>query len=149
MDINFKHEHKCFNFRVASVIKKDDMILLTNENQYHTLPGGRVRFGETTETTVKRAILEELNVHVSISKLLSINENFFDYGDDEYHELLFVYLCEIDTDIDIETINAYPPSKGHFKFISFKELLNINFKPEFLLSDLDKLSNQITHNINK
>ncbi|QVK17974.1 NUDIX domain-containing protein [Mycoplasmatota bacterium] len=149
MDINFKHDHKCFNFRVASVIKKEDKILLTKDLNYHTLPGGRVHFGETTETAVKRAVYDALNIHVEISKLLSINENFFDYGEDDYHELLFVYLCEIEDDVDIEDIDFSKFTKTQYQLISCKEILNLNFKPEFILSDLEKVSNQITHNVNK
>ena len=42
MYINFKHDNKCFNLRVASVINKDDKILLTKDDKFTTLPGGRV-----------------------------------------------------------------------------------------------------------
>ncbi len=149
MYINFKHDHKCFNFRVASVIKKGDKILLTSDENYYTLPGGRVLFGETTEKALKRAVLEELNVHIKISKLLSINENFFDYGDDEYHELLLVYLCELEEEVEIDDINNRQVHKRKYYFIPFKDILNLNFKPEFLLSDLKNVSKEITHNVNK
>ncbi len=148
MDINFRHDHKCFNLRVASVIKNEDKILLSNDVNYYTLPGGRVHFGETTEVAIKRAIYEQLNLQVKISKLLSINENFFDYEDDEYHELLFVYLCEID-DKQKEEMDMNKYSRKNYHFISFKEILNLNFKPEFLLSDLKKVTNEITHKVNK
>jgi len=149
MDINFKHGNKCFNFRVASVIKKGDKILLSNDQNYHTLPGGRVHFGETTEKAVKRAVYEALNIKVNISKLLSINENFFDYGDDDYHELLFVYLCEIEDEVDIEEINLSKYMKNKYQFVSFKEILDLKFKPEFLLNDLENISKEISHNVNK
>jgi ADP-ribose pyrophosphatase YjhB (NUDIX family) len=149
MYINFKHDHKCFNLRVSSVINKDDKILFSRDNDFYTLPGGRVFFGETTENALKRTILNDLNIKIKIVKLLSINENFFDYGVDEYHELLFVYLCEIDNDEEIadEIVNTKKDKSYHF--ITMKEILNLNLKPEFLLSDLKNISQDIMHNVNK
>jgi len=149
--INFRHDNKCFNLRVASVIKKDDKILLSWDGNFYTLPGGRVMFGETTENALKRIAKEDLNVNVKILKLLSINENFFDYGEDHYHEILLVYLCEFDKDLKDETIISKREPHKRFTFIPYKELLNVNFKPEFLLSDLQISDNTqiIIHNISK
>jgi len=151
MYINFRHDNKCFNLRVASVIKKDDKILLSWDGDFYTLPGGRVLFGETTEKALKRIVKEELNVEINIVKLLSINENFFDYGEDHYHELLLVYLCEVNEEIkDVNTQSKQEPYKS-FSFVPYKELINVNFKPEFLLSDLDTSSDTqiITHNVSR
>jgi ADP-ribose pyrophosphatase YjhB (NUDIX family) len=149
MDIYFRHDQKCFNFRVAGVIRKDDKVLLSNFGDFYTLPGGRVKFGEHTELAIKREILEELHMNVKVTKLLSINENFFDYGEDEYHEVLFVYLCEIDDDIDLNSINKIKTDKEQFKFVNYKDLFNYNLKPEFLLTELKKLPKSISHNVNK
>lgn len=149
MYINFKRDNKCFNLRVASVIKKDDKILLTRDNNFYTLPGGRVYFGETTENALKRSIYDELNINIKIIKLLSINENFFDYGKDDYHELLFVYLCELEEKSNYDEIVINKDADKSYHFVSIKDMLNLNFKPEFLLSDLEKVSKEITHNVNK
>jgi len=148
MYINFKHGNKCFNLRVASVINNDDKILLTGDDKFYTLPGGRVYFGETTEHALNRSIYEELNIKIKIIKLLSINENFFDYGKDDYHELLFVYLCELEKDFN-DNIVFHKDEEKSFHFIPIKDILTLNFKPEFLLSDLKKVSKDITHNVNK
>ena len=142
MDIYFRHDRKCFNFRVSAVIKNDNRILLSHYNNVYTLPGGRVHFGETTEQSIKRIIQNELNVNVKIIKLLSINENFFEYGDDDYHELLFVYLCELEPSIQ-EDLN------DQYNFFTVAEMIDLNIKPEFLLTELKKLSGNISHYINK
>lgn len=149
MYINFKRGNKCFNLRVASVINKDDKILLTKDDKLYTLPGGRVFFGETTENALKRSILNELNMKIKIIKLLSINENFFDYGNDNYHELLFVYLCELDDERNYDDVIVYKDEFKSYHFIPIKDVLNLNFKPEFLLSDIKNVSKNITHNVNK
>lgn len=143
MDIYFRHENKCFNFRVSAVINKESKILLSHINDTYTLPGGRVKFGETTEKAIKRAILEEFNVKAEVIKLLSINENFFEYGDDDYHELLFVYSCEINEEIDINEVNNNELMDDIYEFVSINEIMNLNLKPEFLLTELKKLSNYI------
>lgn len=144
MEIYFKHDHKCFNLRVAAVIKKEDKFLIAKHNQIYSLPSGRVRFNETTENSIKQHVLNELNIQVEIVKLLSINENFFDFQDDEYHELLLVYLCEV-----VDLFSGEEIDKSRYEFYSFQDLLDLNFKPEFLLSDLKKFSEVITHNVNK
>jgi ADP-ribose pyrophosphatase YjhB (NUDIX family) len=145
MDIYFRHDQKCFNFRVAAIIKLDDnRILMTRYNDAYTLPGGRVRFGETTEKALKREIRTNLDVEIRIDRLVSINENFFDYGNDEYHEVLFIYLCDLTEDIHEDTI-----TDEVYQFIAISDLINIKIKPEFLLEELKKLPIRITHNVNK
>lgn len=144
MEIYFKHDHKCFNLQVAAVIKKEDKFLISKHDKLYTLPGGRVQFNETTEKSIKRHVLEDFNIQVKITKLLSINENFFDYSEDLYHELLLVYLCEVEEDIIDAEID-----EERFKFVSFQDMIDLNFKPKVLLSDLKKISKEITHNVIK
>jgi len=145
MDIYFRHNQKCFNFRVAAIIRSDDKILLSKFNDVFTLPGGRVKFGETTEKAIQRKIFEELNLKVKISRLSSINENFFEYGPDEYHEVLFIYLCDIDEIDDDKVVK----SSEEYHFVPFTELVHLNLKPGFLLEELKKLPLKISHNVNK
>jgi ADP-ribose pyrophosphatase YjhB (NUDIX family) len=147
MDIYFRHDHKCFNFRVAAIIKLDDnRILMSRFNEIYTLPGGRVRFGETTEKALKREIRATLGLEIKIDRLVSINENFFDYGSDEYHEVLFIYLCDLTAPIQEDIISE---NDEIYQFISINELINLKIKPEFLLEELKKLPIRITHNVNK
>lgn len=146
MDIYFKRDDQCFNLRVSAVIKRDNKIILKKDvSAYYTLPGGRVRFGETTERAIKRIIFEEFNWKINIVRLISINENFFSYSEDDYHEVLFIYLCELIDDEEAMTDN--PPSKIHF--VSISDLLQINLQPRFLIEELKRLPLTISHTINK
>jgi ADP-ribose pyrophosphatase YjhB (NUDIX family) len=146
MDIYFRHDYKCFNFRVAAIIKNENQILLKNRGDAWTLPGGRVKFGEMTEQAIKREIYEQLNIPVQVIKLLSINENFFAYGDDDYHEVLFVYHCELVNPQDFQYKNN---NEKDYEYKIISDLGNLNLKPEFLLAELKKLPMSITHNVNK
>lgn len=147
MDIYYKRNGQCFNLRVAAIIKKDEKILLKKDfEDYYTLPGGRVRFGETTERAIKRIIFEQFNRSISINRLISINENFFTYSEDDYHEVLFIYLCDLKNDDgDLEVEND--PINLHA--VSVNDLLQINLQPRFLIEELKRLPLTISHTVNQ
>ena len=145
MEIYFRHDQKCFNFRVAAIIKTNDKILLSKFNEVYTLPGGRVEFGETTEKAIQRKIFKDLEIKVEVSRLISINENFFEYDVDEYHEVLFTYLCEIDEKIDVDRVSN---NNKNFDLVYLNDLTHLNFKPGYLLDELKKIPLKIAHNVN-
>ncbi|HEY8436157.1 MAG TPA: NUDIX domain-containing protein [Haloplasmataceae bacterium] len=144
MEIYYKRYNQCFNLRVAAVIKKDDKIIFKKHlDNYYTLPGGRVRFGETTEAAIKRIIYEDFGLNIKINRLLSINENFFSHGDDDYHEVLFIYHCELTEDPASEGLEAALHS------VPVEDLLRFNIKPRFLIEELKRLPLTISHTVNK
>ena len=52
MDISFKVESQKFNYRVCAIIASDEKILTVyhhTPSPYYSLPGGRVKMGETAE----------------------------------------------------------------------------------------------------
>lgn len=69
------------------------------DKNFYFLPGGHVEFGETTEVTVRREILEELGVNAK--KVVSIG--FIDniYEDERYgfkrHEMNLLYEVELES----------------------------------------------------
>ncbi|MGI6710866.1 MAG: (deoxy)nucleoside triphosphate pyrophosphohydrolase [Bacilli bacterium] len=80
---------------VASVIKKNNLILCTRRPTskkfpgYWEFPGGKVEDGETKEEALIREIKEELDVKIKVNSLITI----IDY---EYHDFLlkmYVYDC--------------------------------------------------------
>ena len=87
---NFK-----FNFRVAGIFVNDSKILLQKceKDNYYSLIGGRVKYGETTIEALIREIQEEIGIKVNKkeTKLINVSENFFKYNGKEFHELLFIY----------------------------------------------------------
>ncbi len=80
---------------VASVIKKNNLILCTRRPTskkfpgYWEFPGGKVEKGETKEEALIREIKEELDVKIKVNSLIAV----IDY---EYHDFLlkmYVYDC--------------------------------------------------------
>lgn len=145
-DIYFHHDNKCFNLRVSGIVRKDNKVLFykTIADDHYSLPGGRVRFGETTEQSIVREIKEKLNIDANVVKLLSINENFFDYANDEYHEILFVYQCELKNDIHEDS-----ESDKEIKWMNVSGLSKYNIKPESLIDCIKQLPENIEHNIKR
>lgn len=80
---------------VASVIKKNNLILCTRRPTskkfpgYWEFPGGKVEEGETKEEALIREIKEELDVKIKVNSLIAV----INY---EYHDFLlkmYVYDC--------------------------------------------------------
>lgn len=86
-----------FNYRIAGLGFRDGHVLVHRavHEPFWTFPGGRAEIGETSEETLKREMVEELGVEVTVHRLLWIVENFFHYEQRDWHELGFYYLMDI------------------------------------------------------
>ena len=60
------------------------------ETFYRSLGGG-IEFGEKAEDTVRRELMEELNVEVGEVRYLGTLENIFTFNGNSYHEIVMVY----------------------------------------------------------
>lgn len=147
--ITFERDHNKFNFRVAGIAIHNHRILLhtTEKDDFWNLPGGRVEFNESTDQTIKREIKEELDIEIQMSKLLFVNEDFFEYEDKRYHEIGFYYLIDFPDGHEVLTKDG--EFKGIedngrliFKWFLLDELKDLNVYPEMLKTDLMKLKDQ-------
>jgi ADP-ribose pyrophosphatase YjhB (NUDIX family) len=86
-------EQSAFNYRVAGILVENEHVLLHKmaDNKHWSLPSGRVRMMEDSQTSLKREISEELGIQVNVNQLLWIVENFFKYNGENYHELGLQY----------------------------------------------------------
>lgn len=79
------------NVRVAAWIERNDEILVSSfPDGTISLPGGRVKFGETSLKAVTREIFEETGETLCTPELYAVVENFFT-TDNSFHEYLFIY----------------------------------------------------------
>lgn len=110
---------------VAAIIKKDNQILiaqrLTGEfaGQWE-FPGGKIEEGELPEEALKREMMEEMELEISIDEYLMTAE--YDYPN--FHLSMDCYICSLKTDdIQLHVHSA-------IQWISLNEnIKNINWIP--------------------
>lgn len=101
--------------------------ILDEANGKWEVPGGKIEFGETPESTVKREIFEETGYNVNVKRIIPYsNVSMWEYSDCKQHTVIFFYVCELANNEHIEIrdkrINTY-------KWINLSELSDYNFLP--------------------
>ena len=144
--------HK-FNFRVSTIFRKGSKILLHHglKSGHYTLPGGRVKEGETTEQALKREMKEEMGYDISIIRPVSFMENMFNLEDKDYHELLVTYQAKFGDEEAYKREKIVGiEEKEDLEFIwkDINELDKIVFKPEILIDVIKNSSSEFQHIIN-
>ena len=81
---------------VAAVIKKENQIFCTQRGYgdfkgYWEFPGGKIEDGETPQEALIREIKEELDVDISVGKMIKTIE--YDYP--EFHLSMDCFWCEL------------------------------------------------------
>lgn len=153
MDISVMIDNIKFNYRVATIIKNNNKILLhkSKEDNFYAIPGGRIMIGETSENALKREFIEEIGAKITIKNYLGTVENFFEYNGKKYHELMIVYESTFDSNSNFykeEKIRGLEEN-GKIEFIwkTIDEIKQLDLRPLFLKENI--ISNtQITHLIN-
>lgn len=151
--ISYKEEQNKFNFRVGAIIKKENKVLIHRLKNFDfwLLPGGRVEMLEDTKKAILRELNEELglkiNTDLKMKKLKCITESFFEFNNENYHEISFNYEMELITDkynFDGE-FNGLEGEKNIYKWVKLSELKLVNFKPEYLKSEIMREKTTINH----
>lgn len=96
MDTTFKTPQGTFNYRVGALIITGTKLLMVHNkrfNWYYTV-GGRPHFGESSQQALLREIREETGVKAELDRLAFVQENFFNDGGTDFHELAFYWLVK-------------------------------------------------------
>ncbi|MBB3445977.1 NUDIX hydrolase [Rhizobium sp. BK379] len=137
-----------FNYRIAGLGFRDGHVLVHRavHEPFWTFPGGRAEIGETSEETLKREMMEELGVEVTVSRLLWTVENFFHYEGRDWHELGFYYLMEIPREFPFRTheiIHRVEDGDNHLEFkwvpATFQGLTALDIPPYFIAGEIENL----------
>ncbi len=89
---------------VLGIVKNDNKILVeegfdfVSGKHYYRCLGGGIEFLEKSYDAIKREFKEEINVDISVNKLLGICENIFTYEGKNAHELILFYSIDISDD---------------------------------------------------
>ncbi|MGH0425488.1 NUDIX hydrolase [Bacillus pretiosus] len=139
MDLTFKVEETCFNYRVGAICKHDNKILVLQGDgeDFWYVPGGRVKMLETSEEALKRELAEELAVPIEIRRLIWSVENFFTLSERKFHEISFYYEVEL-KQLPANGADQYIlEEEGRtyfFKWVQVEELDIYNLQPVFIIS---------------
>ena len=157
--ITFETSQGRFNYRVAGVAIVDGRVLLHQAagDDFWTLPGGRPEAMETASDALRREMLEEAALAVSVSRLLWIAENFFEYGGRRFHELLLCFEMAVPDPVDLRTdfrgAESFRGTAGTteltFRWYPLDRLHTVRVEPAFLREALCDLPQSVTHIIQR
>ena len=157
--ITFETPQGQFNYRVAGVAIVDGHVLLHQAagDDFWTLPGGRPEAMETASDALRREMLEEASLAVSVSQLRWIVENFFTYGGKQFHELLFCFEMTVPGPMDLRAeFRGIEGFRGTgrtteltFRWFSLDRLRAVRIEPAFLGEALRNVPQSIAHVIQR
>jgi len=147
-DCCFQAESGVFNYRVGAIILRDGCLLMTTNNRvnyYYTL-GGRVRFGETTETALQREVSEEIGTACRVGQLALVHENLFEESGTRYHEIALFFFADLPADAVLR--DTQPAGNGlveRFEWLPIDSLHKVALYPEILRTEIHRLQREGMH----
>lgn len=136
--LTFSHEKGTFNCRAAALIFNQEKLLLhtSNRDDFWSLPGGRVEFGEASEDTLVREMREEIGEAVNPGSLIWLVENFYTWADCPYHEICFYYSCSLPENSRLLSLEEWAGRDGDlelsFRWFRHSELHGVTVYPSFI-----------------
>ncbi|MCU5396861.1 NUDIX hydrolase [Bacillus toyonensis] len=150
MDLTFKVEETCFNYRVGAICKHDNKILILQGDgeDFWYVPGGRVKMLENSEDALKRELAEELAVPIEVKRLIWSVENFFTLSERKLHEISFYYEVEL-KELPANGADQYILNEEDrtymFKWVPIEELDAYNLQPAFIKEKVKDLPVHTEH----
>ncbi len=108
-----------FNYRAAAVIYHGSRLLLqrAETDDFWVVPGGRVEFGEDARETLRREMLEEIQVPIEVGNLRIIGECFFENSGMRFHELGLYFDCMFPPDCPLLTQTTFEGIESDLRLI--------------------------------
>ena len=145
-DISWRVPGGRFNLRAAAMITRDDQILLCQVDPLGCwfLPGGRVRFGESSDAALARELAEELGLDLPPGRPALIVENIFTEETLEHELGIYYRLTWPDALAGDDLTTGTEP--GHlFRWVPLSELRSVWFEPAGLVPFLQDLGGGLRH----
>ncbi|URK87054.1 NUDIX hydrolase [Rhizobium sp. RCAM05350] len=143
-----------FNFRIVGLGFRNGHVLVHRavHEDFWSFPGGRAEIGETSVETLKREMVEELGVDVTVGRMLWTVENFFRYEAHDYHEIGFYYLMEIPESFPFHASEIVHRLKDGDSDLEFKwvkatkgALTALDVPPYFIAGQIENLPQTPVH----
>ena len=100
-DISFERDSFYYNYRASGIFIDQNKILLqkVGDSDILSLPGGRIKLGESGAEALSREISEEFEILLDVGQLMFIVELFFDHKGLIHHELGLYYRVHLTSNI--------------------------------------------------
>lgn len=133
------------NVRAGIIMRYNDLFVaeISQVGANSTIPGGRVKIGETSLQAITREAKEEMNFNLDTKKarFLKVLENFFNIDGKDFHEIYFLYEYILDEKEFIEIQNVGDNKDNdttYFTLISKFETEKYNVLPITLCREIEK-----------
>ena len=149
MDLRWLVDGMKLNVRVGIMIIKDNKLLLhKNDNRdNYCLPGGGIKFLESSEEAIKREIKEETGLDITVNEYVSTIENIFERDGIKFHEIYFIYKGSFKEDVDTsKIINNIEGKPIKYGFVDLDKIDEYYILP---VVTKDILKNNNSHIINR
>ena len=146
--ISFPFENALFNFRVAGIAICKGKLLLhkTADDNFWSLPGGRVEMFEFSKETLLREMMEETGRTVEVGTLAWVAENFFEYNGSKYHEIGFYYRMNFVNPVDQDDFVVKDgQSELLFRWHELAQIDALRIYPDFIDARLLDKTDCISH----
>ena len=127
--------------RVTGLLLRNDKLLVQRSDGVYALPGGHLRFGETTEEALIREYREETGADIVCDRLLWTEEHFWNWGDKPAHNIGFYYLIHL---LDDQAIpDGFRPRRDNpqaeIGWVAVSDLPRLRIYPTFLPEEIHRL----------
>ena len=147
MDWLFERDRRICHVRVTGVLLREGYVLAQRSGGEYALPGGHLRFGETTEEALIREYREETGAEIVCERLLWTEEHFWNWGDRPAHNLGFYYLIHLVNDQAIPS--GFRPMGDNpgveIGWVAIDELPKLCIYPTFLPEEIHRLGEAPKH----
>jgi 8-oxo-dGTP pyrophosphatase MutT (NUDIX family) len=154
--IMFKQSGANFTYRVGGIAIHNGHVLFQKatanpDKTFWFLPGGRAELGESAAETLRREMMEELNVSITIERPVFVLENFFKEATVAHHELGMYFLMHLPPDSYVCQQTGpfvYEDEPGLpliFEWLPLNRLVQFPIMPTLFCTALQTLPLQLTH----
>lgn len=135
---------RLFRVRVAAAIIHEGRVLLqtfADHDDFWVLPGGNAEVNEPTVDGVIREMKEELGEDVHVERLLWVVDNFFRFGQADWHEIGLYWLASLPPDSPLLDLDSFPGEerpgvKFMCRWYDVDRLSEVRLLPSFLTEGL-------------
>lgn len=150
--ITFDTGNRRFTLRIAGVAMDGDRVLLHQipGDGFWALPGGRCELGESSAETLRREMMEELDIEVEVGSLLWVMENFFQLHGVDFHEVaLYLAMHFPEEWLAARRDGSFQGMEGNvpltFRWFDRAALDEVVYYPTFLGQEMGNLPTEPRH----